>query len=277
MTELVVENRLFMKQLGIDKCTDLKKLLELGRRSNIKRFVVGYTPSFVSKLQNYDVDEHLIVINAEPDTMGASSVKHIINLLSEHSNRITFFTANRDLDGISDSIIPLTFEQLDRLRSPRSKCEWKFQVNNKVKNISMVYSAKTYTTGHVIRKYIYEKYKNSGLIDFFMAKKGDNTTHLENRKNSLENYRYNLIIENTFDEYHISDQLKDSFLGKCIPIYLGNASKYSKLYEDEWGIDWNGVIEIKSEGLENILKRVNEIEYRQRTSIIERNANNEKR
>ena len=80
MTELVVENRLFMKQLGIDKCTDLKKLLELGRRSNIKRFVVGYTPSFVSNLQNYDVDEHLIVINAEPDTMGTSSVKHIINL-----------------------------------------------------------------------------------------------------------------------------------------------------------------------------------------------------
>ena len=66
---------------------------------------------------------------------------------------------------------------------------------------------------------------------------------MENRKNSLENYRYNLIIENTFDEYHISDQLKDSF-GKCIPIYLGNVSKYSKLYEDEWGIDWNGVIEL---------------------------------
>ena len=110
-----------------------------------------------------------------------------------------------------------------------------------------------------------------------MAKKGDNTTHLENRKNSLENYRYNLIIENTFDEYHISDQLKDSFLGKCIPIYLGNASKYSKLYEDEWGIDWSGVIEIKSEGLENILKRVNEMEYRQRTSIVERNANSMKK
>ena len=35
-----------------------------------------------------------------------------------------------------------------------------------------------------------------------------------------------------------------------------NASKYSKLYEDEWGIDWNGVIEIKSEGLENILKEL---------------------
>ena len=40
-------------------------------------------------------------------------------------------------------------------------------------------------------------------------------------------------------------------------------------------LEWSNWI--KSEGLENILKRVNEIEYRQRTSIIERNANSMKK
>ena len=43
-------------------------------------------------------------------------------------------------------------------------------------------------------------------------------------------------------------------------------------YQDKWGIDWNGVIEIKSEGLENILKRVGDKEYKKKAEIIERNS-----
>ena len=118
----------------------------------------------------------------------------------------------------------LTFEQLDRLRSPLSKSEWSFSVNDKDKNISMLYSEKEHTLGHIIRKYIYEKYHDTGLIDFFTAKKGDHGKHLENRKNSLEHYRYNLIIENTFEEHHIGEQLKDSFLGNAYR-YIGKCDK----------------------------------------------------
>ena len=86
----------------------------------------------------------------------------------------------------------------------------------------MLYSAKEYTTGHTIRTFIYNKYRDTGLIDFFTAQKGEPLVLLSNRRVSLQNYRYNLIIENTFDDHHVSDQLKDAFLGKCIPIYLGN-------------------------------------------------------
>ena len=92
----------------------------------------------------------------------------------------------------------------------------------------MLYSEKSYTTGHTIRTFVYSKYKHSGLIDFFTAKKAEAMIHLANRRNSLQYYRYNLIIENTFDHHHVSDQIKDAFLGKCIPIYLGNFTKYKQ-------------------------------------------------
>lgn len=264
-------NREWLKQLGIRKIPEARELIKLGEDSKIDKFVIG-TVDLAMAIEKYSSGVHLIIFDAEPDFMGCVAEKCIIDKLNEYGERITFFTANQDLQGISESIIPLTFEQLDRFRSPQSKLEWKFATEDKVKNISMLYSAKMHTTGHVIRKYIYEKYKDSGLIDFFLAEKGDHRTHLENRKISLKNYRYNLIIENTFTQHHVSDQLKDSFIGKCIPIYLGNATKYTDLYEDQWGIDWNGVIEIKSEGLEAILKRVGEKEYKEMISTIEHNS-----
>ena len=57
--------------------------------------------------------------------MGCIAEKHIIGKRM-NTEIDQFFTANQDLPGISESIIPLTFEQLDRFRSPQSKLEWKF-------------------------------------------------------------------------------------------------------------------------------------------------------
>ena len=249
----------FIRQLCLNESPMLQTALKLCLQLGYSRIYFGRREI----LQKFDKDPniYLVVIDAEPGLLGQTTEKDVFIHMSKNESKITFVTPNQDLEGLSDSIGVLSFDDLDRLRSPQSNSEWEYPLSKKTKNISMLYSAKEYTTGHTIRTFIYNKYRTSGLIDFFTAQKSEHKIKLANRRSSLLNYRYNLIIENTFDEYHVSDQLKDAFLGKCIPIYLGNLTKYKLRFIETWGIDLSGVVDISKIGLHNALNFLDKSYY----------------
>ena len=259
----------FIRQLRLNESPLLQTALKLCLELGYSRIYFGRREI----LQKYDKhpNTYLVVIDAEPGLLGQTTEKDVFTHMSKNESNITFVTPNQDLGGLSDSIGVLSFDDLDRLRSPQSNSEWEYPLSKKSKNISMLYSAKDYTTGHTIRTFIYNKYRTSGLIDFFTAQKSEHKVKLANRRSSLVNYRYNLIIENTFDEYHVSDQLKDAFLGRCIPIYLGNLTKYKLRFIETWGIDLSGVVDISKFGLHNALTFLDQTYYDSSLTYIQSN------
>lgn len=50
---------------------------------------------------------------------------------------------------------------------------------------------------------------------------------------TLKEYRYNLVIENSDDEYYISEKIFDALICGCMPIYYGNA-KIFEVIPKEW-------------------------------------------
>ena len=241
----------FIRQLRLDESTYLPKALRVCSQLGYSHIIFGRREI----LDQYDISPttYFVVIDAEPGTLGQATEKKVFLHMSLNERNITFVTPNQDLQGLSDSIAVLPFDDLDRLRSPQSNLEWDCPISKKSKNISMLYSAKEYTTGHTIRTFIYNKYRDTGLIDFFTAQKGEEKIRISNRKNSLSYYRYNLIIENTFDDHHVSDQLKDAFLGRCVPIYMGNFTKFSQRFVDKWGVDISGIVQISNFGLDKAI------------------------
>ena len=198
----------FIKQLRLDESTFLSRPLRLCSQLGYSNIVFGRRE--ILDQYNNNSQTYLVVIDAEPGLLGQSTEKQVFHHMSSNEQNITFITPNQDLLGLSDSIAVLSFDDLDRLRSPQSNLEWEYPIEKKQNNISMLYSSKEYTTGHAIRTFIYNKYRDTGLL-IFTAQKAEKTIRISNRRNSLVKYRFNLIIENTFDDYHVSDQMKDAF------------------------------------------------------------------
>lgn len=87
--------------------------------------------------------------------------------------------------------------------------------------ISMPFSFKNYSEGHRIRHVIYEKYKSSGLIDFYGSGQEKNISDF---RFSLKDYRYSICCENTLQNGFNSEKLNDCFLTGTIPIYWGSTN-----------------------------------------------------
>ena len=216
-----------------------------------------------------------VILTTETDFLGSYADKFILENLNKIEKNLLWITNVRDYANLSKSIYPLDFDELDRIRQPFIEGEWDFKVEDKTKNISMLYSGKTYNKNHCARKFIYEKYKNSNLIDFFVCTNAKHNKQLafENKYNCLSKYRYLLFIDNTFDKYHIDEQLKDAFYCKSIPIYLGNRSYFYKEIEEKYNIDWcNGTIDLSKENLSKVLNNYGKEYYISKKDVVEENA-----
>ena len=93
-------------------------------------------------------------------------------------------------------------------------------VNNKTKNISFPLSHKAFSEGHRLRHAIYEKYKETKLIDFH----GTGVPGYSNAefRDCYTQYKYVIVCENTLQDGFNSEKLNDAFLTGCIPIYWGS-------------------------------------------------------
>jgi hypothetical protein len=91
-------------------------------------------------------------------------------------------------------------------------------MKQKSKKISMPFSYKNFSEGHRIRHIIYEKYKDSGIIDFY----GDGVPEFKGEfRDCFVDYKYVIVCENTLQQGFNSEKFNDAILNGCIPIYWG--------------------------------------------------------
>jgi hypothetical protein len=83
----------------------------------------------------------------------------------------------------------------------------------------MPFTYKNFSEGHRIRHVIYEKYKNSDIIDFY----GDGIPGFSGEfRECFFQYKYVIICENTLQKGFNSEKYNDALLTGCIPIYWGS-------------------------------------------------------
>ena len=139
-----------------------------------------------------------------------------------------------------------------------------FHLHKKDKNISMIYSNKKGMKGHLLRHQVADKFDS---IDLF----GRGTPNpLEYKEDSLVDYRFSIVIENSKAENYFTEKLIDCLAVGTIPIYWGcpNIGKF---------FNPNGIISFNTmEELNNIMPTLNEEFYNSKLEFIKQNLEKSK-
>lgn len=128
-------------------------------------------------------------------------------------------------------------------------------IENKTKLISVISSSKGFTQGHKDRINFVKKLKNhfGDSLDVF----GKGINGFEDKWDTLKDYKYHIVIENSsFDDYW-TEKLADNYLAECFPFYHGcsNINKYfeKESYEQIDINDFDKTISIIEKGISNNL------------------------
>lgn len=89
-------------------------------------------------------------------------------------------------------------------------------IYNKTKGISATISNKNWTEGHNLRHRIADKF--SDTIDLY----GTAYKFVPEKLDSLKDYRFSVIIENSKEEGYVTEKLIDCMLTGTVPIYWGS-------------------------------------------------------
>ena len=139
-----------------------------------------------------------------------------------------------------------------------------FHLHKKDKNISMIYSNKKGMKGHLLRHQVADKFDS---IDLF----GRGTPNpLEYKEDSLVDYRFSIVIENSKAENYFTEKLIDCLAVGTIPIYWGcpNIGEF---------FNPNGIISFNTmEELNNIIPTLNEEFYNSKLEFIKQNLEKSK-
>lgn len=142
------------------------------------------------------------------------------------------FTFDKNLLSLSDKFILLPIggcwiEEQDRV------------IHDKTKLISMTLSAKKITEGHRLRHEIVNNKLINGL-DIF----GYNNP-IQNKISGLKEYKFNIIIENTREDYYFTEKLIDCFITGTIPVYWGCPSIH-EFFDDKGMITFSSLDEFNN-------------------------------
>lgn len=269
MVQINVEERDWFKRMFFSKpCWT--EVVKTANASGIEKITIG--KHSILDVVDFEANEMAVVISAEPCSLGQSAELKVLQVLGRYEKKILFITTNEALRGISTSIHILSKEERERIMQPIARHDWNADVTDKTENISMVYSAKNIMNGHALRTFIFHKYYASGRIKFFTSLGQTNKHELyENRVNSIMPYRYNLIIENTLNTDHVSEQLKDAILGKCIPLFFGGKNCVSDIIADIYGLNLEGIIDLRNKGLDETIMSIGEDFYNASHDVINEN------
>lgn len=97
---------------------------------------------------------------------------------------------------------------------------------NKTKMASMIFSDKTYSSGHKLRHTIADKLNNIPNISRY-GKMFNN--EIGAKEDGLLNYRFNFAIENCSEPGYYTEKINDCFYSGTIPIYYGDP-EIGKIY-----------------------------------------------
>ena len=144
------------------------------------------------------------------------------------------------------------------------------QINDKKKVISVITSIKGFTQGHKDRINFVKKLKThfGDQIDVF----GNGINPFEDKWDTLRDYKYHIVIENSSFEDYWTEKLADCYLAECFPFYYGckNINKYFDInsFKTIDINDFEKTIKIIENGLKEDLYNKNIIEIRKAKSLI---------
>lgn len=135
----------------------------------------------------------------------------------------------------------------------------------KSKLVSMICSKKAITKFHHLRIDTARKLRNAGLADIYGNL--DNGLRFDKKEITLDDYRFQVVIENDVSAYYFSEKLLDCFLEMTIPVYIG-ATKVSEFFNPD------GIIEVKPEDygrIDEIVKKLNASYYEEHIDAVKDN------
>ena len=135
-----------------------------------------------------------------------------------------------------------------------------YGIHNKTKDLSMIFSEKQQAEGHRLRHIVANEIRDRA--DLFG--KGINNP-VDTKEETLLDYRYSIIIENTKQDNYITEKLIDCLIVGTIPIYWGcpNVSDYFNM---EGIPTFNTLDELK-----NILPKLTEEFYNSKIEVVKEN------
>ena len=119
----------------------------------------------------------------------------------------------------------------------------------KDKDISILSSDKVMCELHRFRLELARMCKAEGLADTFG--KFDGGTYVESVDETLDRYRFSLIIENDVSDYYFSERLTSCLAAQTVPVYLG-ARKITEFFNGE------GMILLDGPDLEGARQKIRE-------------------
>ena len=90
----------------------------------------------------------------------------------------------------------------------------------KTKSVSWITSKKVYFKGHMQRLKLAHQLQTMGICDLY----GNGFEYVENKIDTLADYKYSIAMENTIDGNYITEKPMDCWLAHTLPIYIGSPS-----------------------------------------------------
>jgi hypothetical protein len=246
-------------------------------------FVDGRYPRYIFwDRNNYGLANHVYSHEKVLKSIGKPAKKFALFIEGEDIDPLTYaiFERNPGLDKDYDCIFTHSAKLLDKypnaLFIPSGGIYYGTKVHGgkfnpeqykfKSKNISVVSSDKKTSSLHRFRIDVARHYKNSSSVDSFGT--FDNGTYIK-IADSLEKYRYSIVIENDITPYRFTEKILNCFASMTIPIYIG-AMKIGDFF------NLDGIIQISSpkiDIIDKIITMCNEADYRARLPAIIENYN----
>lgn len=138
-----------------------------------------------------------------------------------------------------------------------------FKKSEKNKLCSMLYSEKTILEGHRLRHTIAKLIADSGRnIDVLGSGTG---VRLAKKSDALCSYYFSIVVENSVDQYYITEKIFDCFATRTVPIYWGTDQVLQEFNSD-------GIITFRTiTDLTKILDNLSSQNYEKRLSAIDEN------
>lgn len=233
---------------------------------------------FIWDRYNYGLDTHFYTHQAMVETMGHPTRKYgmLIESRTIAENDYSIFKKNKGLEREFEAILTFDDQILNEVENakfyPSCAQVWYGERNaghvleaenhqNKTKNISILSSDKAMCLLHKMRIETARYCKRTGLADAYGTFDGGGFCSVDD---TLRDYRYSIIIENSISDYFFTEKITNCFAAQAIPIYLG-ARKINEFFNEE------GIIPITENDLGNIervVKQCTKEEYERRLPAV---------